>query len=238
MRRSVISSGAFAAVLLVVGFIATPVVSAQQSLNLSVGGFVPRGVDSRPGDDVLVKNLGSLIFEVKDFNGPTVSADWLIALGNNIEAGLGVGYYSRTSPAVYRNFQNANRSEIEQDLKLRVTPFTATIRVLPLGRRAGIQPYIGAGVGVFQFRYAETGQFVDFSDRSIFNDTFVGSGTATGPVVLGGLRFPMGAVDLGGEVRYQSAKGNLPTAPPEGPFAGSKIDLGGMNYSLTVNIRF
>ena len=70
---------------------------------------------------------------------------------------------------------------------LRIVPFTATFRVLPFGHNAPIQPYLGAGVGVFDWRYSESGQFVDPTDRSIFSGTFVGSGTATGPVVLGGL---------------------------------------------------
>ena len=235
MRRSVIFSWAFSAVLLVMGFLATPVASAQQSVNFLLGGFVPRSLDSRPADDVLVNNLDFLIFEIKDFNGPVIGAEWLIGIGNYIEGGLGVGRYSRTSPAVYRNFTNADRSEIEQDLKLRVIPFTATVRFLPFGRDTGVQPYVGAGVGVMRYRYSETGQFVDFTDRAIFNDNFIGSGTATGPLVLGGVRFGGRTLDVGGEIRYQSAKGEL---PPEETFAGSVIDLGGMNYLFTVNIRF
>ena len=52
-------------------------------------------------------------------------------------------------PTVYTDFVNANGTEIEQDLKLRIVPFTATVRFLPLGHHDGVEPYIGAGVGVF-----------------------------------------------------------------------------------------
>jgi hypothetical protein len=235
MRRLVTSLSAFTVALLVTGVIATPAASAQQSINLFVGGFVPRGIDGRPDDDVLVNNRDFLIFDIKDFNGPTFGGEWLVGLGNNIEAGLGVGFYTRTAPAIYLNQTFQNGDEIEQDLKLRTIPFTATIRFLPLGRHAAIQPYIGGGVAVTRYRYSESGQFVDFSDKSIFTDTFVGSGTATGGVVLGGVRVPVGAFDVGGEIRYQASKGDLPASES---FAGSKIDLGGMNYLFTVNIRF
>ena len=243
MGRFASSAAATAAALLVTGLVGTPSASAQQSrqsINLSVGGFVPRGADGRPASDVLVNNLRTLIFEVKDFNGPTANAEWLIAFGNNIEGGLGVGSYSRTAPAVYRNYTNSNGSEIEQDLKLRVVPFTATVRLLPLGRSGGFQPYIGGGVGVLRYRYSESGDFVDFSNRSIFHEAagFVGQGSATGPVILGGARFNLGTVDVGFEARHQAGKGDLPTAPPEGPFAGTQIDLGGMSYLATFNIRF
>ena len=44
---------------------------------------------------------------------------------------------------------NSNFSEIEQEFKLRIVPFTATFRFLPLGRKGAVQPYIGGGVGVF-----------------------------------------------------------------------------------------
>jgi len=54
-------------------------------------------------------------------------------------------------------------------------------------------------------------------------------------VLLGGVRFPFGASSVGGEIRYQSATAKLPN---DQGFAGSKIDLGGFNYLLTLNIGF
>ncbi len=235
MRRLVTSLSAITVFALVSGFLGTPSASAQeQSVNLFIGGFVPRSVDARPDDDVLVNDQNFLAFNVKDFKGATYGGEWLVGIGNNLEAGLGIGYYSRTVPSVYLNQVNENGSEIQQDLKLRIVPFTATVRFLPLGRHAAIQPYIGAGVGVLRFRYSETGQFVD-SDNTIFNGNFVGSGTATGPVILGGVRFPLDRFDVGGEIRYQSAKGDLPA---DQTFAGPRIDLGGFNYLFTFNIRF
>src|SRR5260370_23256027 len=178
-------------------------------------------------------------FNIMDCHGPTLGGDGLAAVGTNSEAGLGVGFYQRTVPSVYLTQVNSDGTEIAQDLKLRVVPFTATVRFLPLGRHAPIQPYIGAGVGVMRFRYSETGQFVD-SANNIFNGNFVGSGTATGPVVLGGVRFPVGMVDIGYEARYQSMQGDLPA---DQGFGGGfittpRIDLGGFNHLFTVNIRF
>jgi hypothetical protein len=230
MRRFV----SFSVVALVLGLFATPPVSAQQSLNLYVGGFVPRGEDGRDRDDVLLNNLNFLAFNIKDFHTVTVGGEWLLGFGKILEGSLGVGFHTKTVPAVYLNFVNANGSEIEQDLKLRVVPFTATVRFLPMGRNNGIEPYIGAGVAVLNYRYSESGQFLA-TDGSIFRDTFVGSGTAVGPVILGGVRVPVGSWGVGGEVRWQSAKGDLPS---DQDFSGSKIDLGGFNYLFTVNVRF
>jgi outer membrane protein W len=231
MRR-LISAGVVA--LVVLGVVGTPAASAQQQVSIFVGGFSPRSVDARSSDDVLVNNLDFLAFRVSDFSGPLFGGEYLTALGDNFDAGLGVGFYQRTVPTVYNDFVNANGTEIEQDLKLRVIPFTATVRWLPIGHHNGVEPYIGAGVGVFNYRYSESGQFLA-TDNSIFNGTFVGSGTATGPVILGGVRVPVGSWGVGGELRYQSAKGDLPV---DQDFSGNKIDLGGFSYTFTINIRF
>ena len=231
MRR--LTTAGFAT-LVILGFVGTPVASAQQQVVFSIGGFSPRSVDSRTNDDVLVNNLDFLAFNVSDFSGPLFGGEYLTALGNNFDAGLGVGYYQRTVPTVYNDFVNANGTEIEQELKLRIVPFTATVRWLPMGHHNGVEPYIGAGVGVFNYRYSESGQFLA-NDNSIFNGTFVGSGTAVGPVILGGVRVPVGSWGVGGEIRWQHATGDL---PPDQDFSGNKIDLGGFTYAFTINVRF
>lgn len=220
--------------LTVLGCLGSPSASAQQQISFSVGGFSPRSEDARATGDVLVNNLDFLAFRISDFGGPLFGAEYLTALGDNFDAGLGVGFYQRTVPTVYNDFVNANGTEIEQELKLRVVPFTATVRWLPMGHHNGVEPYIGAGVGVFNYRYSEAGQFLA-TDSSIFRGSFVGSGTATGPVILGGVRVPVGSWGVGGELRYQSAAGKLPA---DQDFAGSKIDLGGLTYTFTINVRF
>ena len=226
---------------LVVGFLSAPAASAQQSVNFYMGGFVPTSADAR-GDisggisnDVLVQNQQFLSFRIKDFDGFTFGGEWLVPLHDKFDAGLGLGFFQETVHAVDSNFVNVNGSEVVANLKLRIVPLTATFRLLPLGHNAPVQPYVGAGVGVFGWRYAEYGQFVDPDTHNIFNGNFVGTGWDVGPVVLGGVRVPIGPTAAGFEARWQAAKGTLP--PGQG-FAGTKIDLGGMNYLFTFNIRF
>lgn len=233
MRRPVLS---LIVVLFVSGLVAPATSYAQQSVNFYVGGFVPRAEDARTDNDVLVGNLelGGLQFDIGDFKGATIGGEWLFGLGERFDAGVGLGIYSKSVPSIYRDLTHSNGDEIEQDLKLRVVPFTATVRFLPLGRVAAIQPYIGAGVGVFAWRYSETGDFVDF-DGIIFRDSFSGSGATAGPVVLGGVGFPVGAWSLGFEIRYQSAQGELPA---DQNFWGTKIDLGGFNYLASFKVQF
>jgi hypothetical protein len=225
--------------VLCVGLLAPSTSFAQQSLNLSIGGFVPRGESSRDEEDVLVNNLccidNPLAFNVGDFRGGSIGIEYLAGMGEFFDAGLGVGYYRRNVNSVYADLINSNGREIEQNLRLRITPFTATIRFLPMGRSNAVQPYVGGGIGVFNWRYREQGEWVDPFDNAIFRGTFVANGTSTGPVILGGIRIPLGAWSFGGEVKWQDAKGDLPA---DMEFAGSKIDLGGLTYAATFNIRF
>jgi opacity protein-like surface antigen len=210
---------------------------SRHAINFNIGYFALKGEDGRVDNDVLVEDLNSLAFDIKDFNGASVGGEWLINVGEYLEAGVGVGFYRRTVPSVYRDFQNANGSEIEQDLKLRIIPMTATVRFLPIGRGRAVEPYVGVGIGAFNWRYTETGEFVDFSDDSIFRQTYKADGTAVGPVVLGGIRAAVADVWLvGGELRWQRAEGDTDSATTG--LLADKIDLGGWTTSFTFGIRF
>jgi len=209
----------------------------RQAIGVNLGGFFLKGEDSRVNDDVLLADLDSLEFNIKDFNGGSFGGEWLLGIGQYLEAGVGAGFYQRTVPSVYRSVVNDNGSEIEQDLKLRVVPMTATIRFLPIGR-GSVEPYVGAGIGAFKWRYSETGEFVDFEEGgTIFRSRYIANGTAVGPVILAGLRAPFGDIwDIGGEVRWQKAEGD--TKASETGLPGDRIDLGGWNAGVTLHIRF
>jgi hypothetical protein len=231
MRRFLAS---LSVILAIGAFVAPAPAHAQQSLNLQIGGFVPHGEDGRVDGDVLFNDLDFFLFDLDHFKGGTFGAEWLAALNDRVEVGLGLGIYSKTVDSRYADLVNEDFSEIEQRLKLRIVPFTASFRVLPFGRQAAIQPYVGAGVAVSTWRYTETGDFVDF-DGFVFHDRFEGHGTAVGPLILAGVRFPVGQVDIGGEVRHQSGDGDLDPLDFAG---GTKIDLGGFSYLATFNVRF
>jgi outer membrane protein W len=215
--------------------------AAQQTLNFSLGYFTVRGEDARVEGDIPNEHRGAeaaLVFEISEFNAPTVGAEWLVPLGEYFEAGAGVAFSRRTVPSVYEDFVDADGSEIEQDLRLRLVPVAFTLRVLPLGQQSGVQPYFGAGLGLINWRYSESGEFIDFSqNNAIFREQFVASGSETGPVVLGGIRFAGDTISAGAEVRYHSATGDLGTGFGS-TSADPKIDLGGWSYLFTIGMRF
>ena len=207
--------------------------SAQQVLTVQFGGFLPKGEDARVEGDVLVVNRQYLLFDFGDFNGLLLGGDWSFALGEYFEAGAGFGYYQATVPAVYSEWVDEDGSEIEQDLKLRIMPLTAVVKILPLGAKRAIQPYVGGGLGVYFWRYSETGEFLA-TDGSLFRDSFVQSGTSLGPVAVFGLRGRVSESALIGlEGRYQWGTTDLSE-----DFLGTKLDLGGFSILATFGYRF
>lgn len=206
-------------------------------IGFNLGYFAVRGEDSRVDDDVLLADLNDLLFEIKDFNGATFGGEWIYGLTDYLEVGAGIGFYQNTVHSIYRDFEDEDGTQIDQDLKLRIVPITATVRFLPLARGSAVEPYVGVGIGIFNWRYSETGEFVDFTDFTIFRDRFTADGTAVGPVVLAGLRAPVGdAFSIGGEFRWQRAEGDTDAATSQ--LLGEKIDLGGWTTSVTFHFRF
>ena len=71
-----------------------------------------------------------------------------------------MSFTRRTVESFYTRLVNQDRSNIDQDLRLRMVPAAFTFRVLPFGQDRGFQPYVGGGLNVIAWRYSESGQFV------------------------------------------------------------------------------
>jgi hypothetical protein len=233
MSTRVVNGVALMAVVLFCG--TTQPAFAQQTVNFTLGGFVPQGQDSRVNGDVLLTNNEFLVFDFDDFNGVTFGGEWLVPVGPFIEFGAGASFYRQTVPTVYRDFVASNNTEIEQNLRLRMIPMAFTARVVPTGQSSPIQPYFGGGVTIINWRYSEFGDFVDFGSPGLIvrSGSFVADGNEVGLVLLGGVRFVGDVVSVGGDVRYQRADAEL-----DDRFAAPRIDLGGWTYQATLGFRF
>lgn len=228
-------SGVIAACLLLSG--AAQPALAQQTINFSIGLFTVRGEDARVEGDILNDNRNFLVFDQSDFNTAAIGGEWLVPLGTYFEAGAGIGFLRSTVPSVYEDFVDSDGTEIDQDLRLRMVPIALTVRVLPLGQSSFVQPYFGGGLGIISWRYSESGEFID-AQRIIFREQFVASGSETGPIALGGVRFGTDTVSAGFEARYQSADADLGATFANPTIPEPRIDLGGWTYQFTVGVRF
>lgn len=239
MQRFAIRSAVLLAVL---GFAAPASAQVVQSVQVGVGAVFPRGFDTRVQGDTLVANVTNanpIAFGgMNEFTTAQIYGEWNATFGDRIEIGAGIGFQKRTVPSVYRDLVNEDRSEIFQALRLRVVPITAVVRFLPFGKPHNVQPYLGAGFGIYNFRYSEVGQFVDTSDFSVFSEAYTATGNAPGAVILGGVRMPLGGdiYGLSMEYRYNIASGN--TGGAANGFLGPKIDLSGGQLNFGFLVRF
>jgi hypothetical protein len=241
MRRQASVAG-----LLVTTLLGAPVAAhADSLLGFHLGGFFLRAEDARTDGDVLVENLsfrtlieGELDGPLAVFNGLFLSGEYLHGFGDYIEAGVSVGYHEGDALSVYSDFEEVDGTEIEQTTKVRTIPVGVSVRAFPIGRTTPVQPYVGGGVNFYSWRYAETGEFIDFSQPSlpVFRDSFVDEGSAVGPLFLAGVRAPIGErLMVGGEFRWQGGTADL---DPALNFAGNKLDLGVMTFVAGVHFRF
>ncbi len=182
-----------------------------QSVSFGAGFFQPRGFDRRVDGDTLVANLtqpdvlpgvsGSLSFDIGEFRGMPLFGEWNLGINKHIEFSAGLSYFTNKVDSVYLDLVNGqqNNSEIEQELRLTMIPISGLVRFFPNGDPTGIQPYVGGGIAIIPFRYTETGDFVDVNTPGldIYNAKYTAKGTAFGPVILGGVRFPLGVASAG-----------------------------------------
>ena len=220
-----------AAILGIAFSLLAPAGASASGLELRLGGFEPRGRSD------LFSDVDELFgAQRRDFRGFTGGIEYTMDVGDHFELGVHLDGYGRTVFTSYRDFEREDGSPIFQDLRLNIVPLGASVRFLPLGRRARVSPYLAAGGGVFFYRYEEQGEFIDFftEDLEIVDDAFVAEGATPGFHVAGGLRIGVNHdFSLTGEVRYQQARTRM-----NDDFSENRLDLSGTSATLGVHIRF
>lgn len=207
----------------------------QRKLELTVN-FGHFGLPDGGQGSVINENRQYLDFD-GNMGGVAAGAELNVGINRYLEGGVGVGYQSAAVDTHYQDYVNANGHEITQNLSVRNIPVNAHVKLMPFGRDQAIQPYVGAGVQVNNWRYQESGQYIDFNSPNydIYKETYKASGVAVGPIAMVGAKVAVNKqVSLGVEYRKQWANGKLPV---EQGFAGDHVDLGGSQVTAGVTIR-
>ncbi len=208
-----------------------------------IGGYFPRG------DETLFQDDRSLYFvEKSDFYGVYGGVEFNQVLMNNVELGISLDGYGRTTDTSYRNYVRPDGSEIRQSLKFSQIPLGVTIRFLPTGKRNKIVPYIGGGVDAVFWNYEEFGDFIDFQSPDcdtdlgcpVVPDHFHSHGTAFGYHAVGGVRVYLNRdFAIVGEGRYQWGKDDMgEDFAPTAPGLVNTIDVSGASFTVGVHVRF
>jgi hypothetical protein len=161
---------------------------SEQSFRLRLGMLTPEG-DSDFFDDVEFDFTGG-VDELEDVVG---GADYIFDVQRHVGLMLSADYFEGQQDQSYRDFVDNRGNRITHTTTLEITPLTAGIFVKLAPQDSPIVPYVGAGGGIYAWRYREAGDFIDFSDpdRPVFTDTLEDTGSALGYYLLAGLEVPL-----------------------------------------------
>ena len=174
--------------------------SAQQQVNVFVGGFRPLGADApRPLGRRAVRTISISCRSTSAISAASRSAPSSSPVSATTSTPASASATTSEPCTVYTDFVNANGTEIEQDLRLRIVPFTATVRFLPLGhtRRRAVRRRRRRHLQLALQRE----RAIPRHRRLDLPRTPSTAAAPRGPVVLGGVRVPIGSWGVGGEVR-------------------------------------
>jgi hypothetical protein len=169
---------------------AAPAAAADQAFRLRLGLFTPDG----GGEffDELEQDFTGSADDLEDVVG---GIDYQHRLGRgNLSMLISADLYEGQMDSSYRDFVDNFGDEIAHSTTLEVVQVTAGIKVDLAPEHAPVVPYVGVGGGVYNYRYEESGDFIDFStpDDEVFSATLSTEGAVLGWYAMAGLEVPLG----------------------------------------------
>jgi len=221
---------------------ALPSTVAADGIEIRAGAFFPRAGTGHvepctSACDIFQDAAALYTADKKGWTGATGGLEFDLRLSHNVELGFHVDGYTRKRDTHYLDYTHSDGSEIQQTLELTEVPMGVSLRLLPLGARAPISPYVTVGADLVLWKYSEFGEFIDFSTagKPIGTADFRADGVAPGAHVAAGVRVPLNYdFALTAEARYLWAS----QKDMGGDFSAFKIDLTGASATVGLNVRF
>ena len=194
--------------------------------------------------DIFHQITDQLTLDRSDFSSATFGMALAISVSPRNDVVFDVTYSNVNRGSEFRDWIDNNDQPIQQSTSLRRIPLTVgfrhylTSRGRSLGRYAWIPAprslYMGAAIGMMEYKFAQDGDFVDFGTLNVFPDHY--ESQAWTPVAHGTLGLDMGLGSftmLNLEARYTWAK-----APMSSDFKDfDRIDLSGVSFTAGLAFR-
>ena len=214
----------------------------RPSVQLSIRGdyFVPRA-----GSEIFDFTRAQLTVDKRDFNTAGIGAEIAIRASERVDVALNFGFGRSETLSEFREFVGTDDLPILQTTEFTRVPVTANVKVYLVDRGrtvsrfawipSKVAPYVGGGAGIVWYEFVQDGEFVDFTDETIFFDHLSSSGTSATGHVFGGLDLSIGGPwVLTGEGRYSFGSVEMGE-----DFVGfDNIDLNGLQLTVGIGVRF
>ena len=160
----------------------------QQSVRLRLGLFTPDG-DSDFFEETELDFTG----EAQEFEDAVAGIDYVYQMNRNLGLMLSADHFEGQQDQSYRDFEDNRGNRISHTSTLEISPLTVGLVVRLAPERSPVVPYVGAGGGIYAWRYEESGDFIDFggSTLPVFSDTLEEEGTVLGYYLLAGVEVPI-----------------------------------------------
>lgn len=204
------------------------------------GGFAYATANS----DVFTFVTDQLTIDRSDFSSPTFGTSLAFRNSARNDVVLDVGYSNVSQSSEFRDWVDQNNRPIQQTTSLRRIPITLGLRhyITPRGRAIGEFAwiparrtlYVSVGAGMMEYKFHQTGDFINFSTLAVVPDEFVSQGWTPVAHAAAGLDLALGSFTLlTTEARYTWAK-----APMSADFEDfNKIDLSSLSVTAGLTFR-
>jgi len=170
--------------------ILAPSLAFCNAFSLRAGYFFPRAQHGTDHPDSLwTIELDNMSFKKSDFTNSIMGLSYEYFLTRELSLVFGLDTYERIKAGYYKDwvgyeFDDGNFAfpleyyegdfDVSHSFTVSLLPIQFSLKVLPLGRRTKIIPYLGAGVGVYIWGVRLRGDMIDFSDEYIYEDPDLG----------------------------------------------------------------
>ncbi len=203
------------------------------------------GVDhALAGSDIYTFVTRQLTLKRNDFSSATFGTNFAFRMSPASDIVVDFSYARSSQGSEFRDWVDNNNQPIEQTTTLRRMPITLglrhylTSRGRAIGRFAWIPArralYIGVGGGMMEYKFGQSGDFIDFETLQVFHDEYTSQGWTPTAHANAGLDIVLGSWTLLNlEARYTWAQ-----APMSSDFHGfNQIDLSGLALTAGLSLR-
>lgn len=186
------------------------------------GSWTLRGGFAQPtaNSDVFMFVTDQLTLDRSDFGSPTFGTSLGFRLSERNELMFDITYARVTQSSEFRDWVDQNDLPIQQKTSLRRIPITVGLRHYltspgrAIGQFAWIPArralYVAAGVGMMEYKFHQSGDFIDFNTLNVFHDEFASQGWTSTMHAAVGLDMTLGNFTmLNLEARYVWAHGSM-----------------------------
>lgn len=250
-------------ILAAAALILIPALAFPNVMTLRGGYYIPK--TSNGPNSLWQIEFDQMNFKKADFNAAIFGFSYEYFVSKQLSLEISIDTYSKRKAGYYMDYVGYTFSEgdfafpaadyegdfsISHGFNVSVTPVQLSVKLMPMGRRNRIIPYLGGGVGLYFWNVSLRGSMIDFTDEWVYNDSDLGDVTIYGitqtdvreenRVTVGyhafaGLMFPIGErITLSAEFRYHAAKGQFKSDSAFTDF--DAFELGG--YAITAGLNY